>query len=309
MDWRDEGILLWVRRHGESSAIIEVLTPGRGRHAGLVRGGAGKSGAAVLQPGAQLSLEWHGRLAEHLGTFKVELIRPRAASIMTDRDALAALNVVSALLVRLLPEREPDEVVYAATLQLVDALSDGDGHWPVRYALWELALLRALGFGLDLERCAATGTRDDLVYISPRSGHAVSRGAGEPYSDRMLPLPQFLLGRGPATIAGVREALRLTGWFLENRVCPAFDLAELPVSRIRLLRLLEQLEMEPQAASQVGGGACGSDAIELATAGERGAGPITGPITGPATGRIAGPVSGPGTGASTGTAPLTLQAR
>ena len=271
MEWRDEGILLWVRRHGETSAIVEALTAQHGRHAGLVRGGAGKSRGAVLQPGAQLSLEWHARLSEHLGTFKVELIRARAASIMANRDALAALNVVSALLVRLLPEREPNLTVYRATLELVDALGAGDPHWPVRYALWELSLLRALGFGLDLECCAATGARDDLVYISPRSGHAVSRGAGAPYAERMLPLPQFLIGRGPATIAEVREALRLTGWFFENRVCPAFDMAELPVARIRLLRLLEQLEMVGQPAdfesSAPEQDAFALDAAELAIAG------------------------------------------
>ncbi len=273
MEWRDEGILLWVRRHGETSAIVEALTPGHGRHAGLVRGGAGKSRAAVLQPGAQLSLEWHARLPEHLGTFKVELIHARAAAIMTDRDALAALNVVSALLVRLLPEREPNIAVYNATLGLVDALGEGDPHWPVRYALWELSLLRALGFGLDLECCAATGAREDLVYISPRSGHAVSRQAGTPYADRMLPLPQFLIGRGPATIAEVRAALRLTGWFFENRVCPAFDMAGLPVARIRLLRLLEQFEANGPAIG------AGLDAAGLDGAGPDGAGAcLAGPI-------------------------------
>lgn len=238
MDWRDEGILLWVRRHGESSAIIEVLTVEHGRHAGLVRGGAGKARAAALQPGAQLSLEWHARLPDHLGTFRIDLIRGRAAAIMASSQALAALNVISALLVRLLPEREPNIDVYRATLGLVDALGDADPRWPVLYALWELALLRALGFGLELERCAATGGHDDLVYVSPRSGHAVSRWAGAPYADRMLPLPPFLIGRGPATAGGVRQALNLTGWFLEHRVRPAFDMAELPQARTRLLRLL-----------------------------------------------------------------------
>ncbi|HET7410383.1 MAG TPA: DNA repair protein RecO, partial [Paracoccaceae bacterium] len=156
MDWRDEGILLCVRRHGESSVIIEALTRHHGRHAGLVRGGAGKARAAALQPGAQLSLEWNARLADHLGAYKVELIRSRAAAIMASREALAALNVISALLVRLLPEREPDLEIYRATLGLVDALDEGDPEWPVRYARWELTLLKALGFGLDLESCAAT---------------------------------------------------------------------------------------------------------------------------------------------------------
>lgn len=252
MDWRDEGILLAVRRHGETSAIIEVLTAGHGRHAGLVRGGHRKGQAAALQPGAQLSLEWTARLSEHLGHYRVDPIRARAAPIMADRGRLAALNVVSALLVRLLPEREPNAEIYAVTLELVEALGEGDPHWPVRYALWELGLLDVLGFGLDLGSCAATGGRDDLVYVSPRSGRAVSRQAGEPFADRMLPLPQFLLGRtpatgAPATMPDVRAALGLTGWFLEHRVRQAFDLAELPAARLRLVRLLERAEMPTPA--------------------------------------------------------------
>lgn len=251
MEWRDEGILLWVRRHGESSVIIEVLTSRLGRHAGLVRGGAGKAQGPVLQPGAQLSLEWNARLADHLGTFRVDLIRARAAAIMADRDALAALNAVSALLVRLLPEREPNPAVYAATLSLVDALGTADRRWPVHYAAWELTLLDALGFGLDLGSCAATGARDDLVYVSPRSGRAVCRAAGAPFAGRMLPLPQFLIAGANTDMAEsratdvseIREALRLTGYFLENWVCPAYELAELPGARIRLMRLLESFEM------------------------------------------------------------------
>jgi DNA repair protein RecO (recombination protein O) len=243
MEWRDQGILLWVRRHGESSVIIEVLTPEHGRHAGLVRGGAGKTQGPVLQPGAQLSLEWNARLADHLGHFRVELIRARAAAIMADREALAGLNAVSALLVRLLPEREPNPEVYAATLALVDALGEADPRWPVRYAVWELTLLDALGFGLDLGSCASTGAREDLVYVSPRSGRAVSRAAGAPYAERLLPLPRFLLGQESARaepgIAEVREALRLTGHFLENWVVPAFELGEMPGARIRLARLLD----------------------------------------------------------------------
>lgn len=262
MDWRDEGILLWVRRHGETSAIVEALTREHGRHAGLVRGGAGKTQTPVLQPGAQLSLEWHARLSDHLGTFRVELIRARAASIMASRQALAGLNTVSALLVRLLPEREPNVEVYRSTLELLDALEAGDQGWPVLYARWELALLGALGFGLDLDSCAATGSREELVYISPRSGHAVSRDAGAPYADRMLPLPQFLIGCGPATPGEVRRALDMTGWFLENRVCPAYD-AELPATRIRLLRLLG--ELAGQGGERDGPG---EDGPALAIAGE-----------------------------------------
>lgn len=259
MEWRDQGILLSVRRHGETSAIIEVLTPQHGRHAGLVRGGAGRTQGPVLQPGAQLSLDWNARLADHLGHFRVELIRARAAAIMADRAALAALNAVSALLVRLLPEREPNPEVYASTLALVDALGGADPRWPVRYAAWELMLLDALGFGLDLGSCASTGTRQDLVYVSPRSGRAVCGVAGAPYADRLLPLPQFLVGEGrPAVAPGIGDvgaALRLTGHFIEHWVCPAFELTEMPGARIRLVRLLDGHGPEWSDAAVPGPGA------------------------------------------------------
>ncbi len=251
MQWRDEGILLWVRRHGENSAIIETLTVEHGRHSGLVHGGASKSHAAILQPGAQLSLEWSARLAEHLGTFKVDLIQARAGVLLTDRDKLAALNVISALLVQFLPDREPNPGLYETTLALMDGLAGNDPAWPVEYALWEVSLLGALGFGLDFSRCAATGIKEDLVYVSPRSGRAVCRQAGGPYADKMLPLPQFLLGRGKPTIADVREALRLTGYFFKHWVCPAFEVKEVPASRARLTRLLEKYVIEqPEAEDE-----------------------------------------------------------
>lgn len=243
MEWRAEGILLWVRRHGESSAIIEVLTAEHGRHAGLVHGGATQAKAQMLQPGAQLSLEWSARLAEHLGTYKIDLIQSRAAMIMTSRDALAALNVVSALLVKFLPEREACPSLYESTIQLVDCLGEANPFWPVLYAKWELSLLQAVGFGLDLSSCASTGTRDDLVYVSPRSGRAVCRAAGAPFAARMLPLPQFLIDRGMPTMPDVRESLRLTGYFIENWVCPAFEVKTIPEARKRLIRLSERMKL------------------------------------------------------------------
>src|SRR5690625_3426571 len=242
MDWRDEGILLGLRRHGESGAIIEALTKDHGRHAGLARGGAGQSRAAMLQPGARPALDGRPRLADHLGTYKPQLIRPHAAAIAGGREPLAALNVISALLLRLLPERAPDPDLYHATLALIEALGERRADWPESYARWELDLLRTLGFGLDLRDCVATGSTEELIYISPRSGHAVSREAGAPYAERLLPLPQFLIGRGKATLPEVRLALQATGWFLEHRARPAFELAALPPARIRLLRLLEEME-------------------------------------------------------------------
>ena len=242
MDWRDEGILLVVRPHGESSAIVETLTRDHGRHAGLVRGAKGAKLSPTLQPGTQLSLEWRARLDEHLGQFRVEPVHSRAA-IMSDRAALAGLSAIGALLVTLLPEREPNPQVYDLTLALADALAAGQWDWPARYARWEVSLLGALGFGLELNRCGATGVTEDLVYVSPRTGRAVCRDTGGAWADKLLPLPGFLIDRGAPTIGAVREALRMTGWFLEHRACPALDRKSLPEARARLLQRLESHEM------------------------------------------------------------------
>ena len=175
----------------------------------------------MMQPGTQLALEWRARLAEHLGHFRIEPVRSRAAAIMADRTALAALNAIGALLVTLLPEREPNRSVYDRTVALADALAAGTWDWPARYAHWELALLAALGFGLDLSAGGATGVTEDLVFVSPRTGRAVSHDAGGAWADKLLPLPAFLIGRGAVSIGAVREALRMTGYFLEHRACPA----------------------------------------------------------------------------------------
>jgi DNA repair protein RecO (recombination protein O) len=232
MDWRDEGILIAARRHGESAAIIEVLTRAHGRHAGVVRGGAGRRMAPVLQPGARLSLEWTARLEEHIGTFRVDPIAARTALIMADRAALAALGSITALIAAALPERDSHPALYASTLELVDALAAAPD-WPARYAAWELALLAELGFGLDLSACAVTGSADDLAWVSPRSGRAVCRTAGAPWADRLLALPGFLRAGGPADADDVRQALALTGFFLEARVAPGLPREALPPARAR----------------------------------------------------------------------------
>jgi len=243
MEWRDEGLLLAVRPLGESGAVIEVLTRAHGRHAGLVYGGQGARLAPVLQPGAQLDLAWRARLAEHLGHFRVEPLRARAAAIMGDPAALAALNAVGALSVAFLPEREPAPALYDETLALADALEARAWDWPAAYARWELALLAALGFGLDLRRCAATGATEDLAYVSPRSGRAVSRAAGGAWADRLVPLPGVLLGGVAPGIGAVGEALRTTGHFLEHWACPAFERPAPPEARARLIRLLDRHAM------------------------------------------------------------------
>lgn len=235
MEWRDQGILLSSRTHGENAAIIEVFTPERGRHAGVVRGGTSRKMAPVLQPGAQLDLTWRARLEDHIGTFQPELLRSRAAASMGDRLSLAGLNAVTALLLFALPEREAHAALYTRTETLLDLLGQVD-LWPLAYLQWELALLDELGFGLDLSTCAVMGARaNDLSYVSPRTGRAVSRvGAGE-WADRLLPLPPCLMGHGPAPDADILQGFEVTGHFLRQHLAPELGNKPLPDARKRFV--------------------------------------------------------------------------
>lgn len=235
MDWRDQGILLSARTHGETSAIIEVFTPEQGRHAGVVRGGTSRKLAPVLQPGAQLDLAWRARLEDHIGTFTVEPVRSRAAASMGDRLALAGLNSVCALLLFCLPEREAHRRLYDKTEQLLDLLGQSD-IWPLAYLNWELALLEDMGFGLDLSTCAVMGAQaNDLSYVSPRSGRAVSRAGAGDWADRLLPLPACLLGAGPAPDTEVLEGFRVTGHFLQSHLAPELGHKPIPAARQRFV--------------------------------------------------------------------------
>jgi DNA repair protein RecO (recombination protein O) len=219
MDWTDEGIVLGVRRHGETSAILEVMTRQHGRHLGLVRGGAGSRMRPVLQPGNEVRTTWRARLDQHLGHYTVEALRLRAGEFMVAAHAAYGVTHLAALC-RLLPERDPHEIVYDTLAQILDHLDDR----PIAAALvarFELQLLAELGFGLDLEQCAATGGTAELVYVSPKSGRAVSRLAGEPWRERMLRLPAFLSDDWDAAAPvseQLVEAFTLTGFFLERYV-------------------------------------------------------------------------------------------
>jgi DNA repair protein RecO (recombination protein O) len=191
----------------------------------------------LLQPGAQLSVTWKARLDSHLGSFTVEPIRSRAAAAMGDRLALAGLNAVCGLLVMVLPEREAHLPLYARTIALLDLLGQSDV-WPLAYLRWEQALLEEMGFGLDLSACAVRGVNEDLIYVSPKSGRAVSReGAGE-WADRMLPLPPVLAGKGDATPAEIARALGTTGFFIENRLIKGLGDRPLPPARARLVEVI-----------------------------------------------------------------------
>ncbi len=233
MEWRDQGILLSARRHGETSAIIEVFTPEQGRHAGIVRGGTSRKIAPSLQPGAQLDLAWRARLEDHIGAFTVEPLRSRAAVAMQDRLALAGLNAVTALLSFCLPARGPHPALYRRTEALLDMLGQGDV-WPLAYLKWELRLLEEMGYALDLEACAVTGVTEGLAYVSPKSGRAVSdKGAGQ-WADRLLPLPTVLRG-GTGSDAEIAQGLVTTGHFLTAHLARDLGGKPLPAARARFI--------------------------------------------------------------------------
>ena len=239
MEWSDTGIVLAARRHGENAAVVSLLTRHHGRHAGLVHGARGRRARGLYQPGNTLAARWNARLAEHLGRYTCELVRARASMLLDDAPRLAALAAICALAEATLPERHPYPQVYGDTLALLDAL-EGDRRWAESVVRWELALLAELGFGLDLAACAVTGEAEDLAWVSPRSGRAVSRAAGAPYAEKLLPLPPFLAGEehGPAGAADIVAGMRLTGWFLEKHVF-AEQGGRMPAARERFIDRLQ----------------------------------------------------------------------
>jgi DNA repair protein RecO (recombination protein O) len=220
MEWTDDGIVLGVRRHGESSAIVELLTRAHGRHLGLVRGGAGSRMRPLLQPGNSVSALWRARLDEHLGTYALEATRMRAATLLAASHAAYGVTHLAAL-ARLLPERDPHEDIFEMLERTLDDFDTAD-EAAIHLIRFELAMLSELGFGLDLSVCVATGATADLVYVSPKSGGAVSRQAGEPWRDRLLRLPSFLreddsAGQGWSE-QDMRDGFELTGRFLLRNV-------------------------------------------------------------------------------------------
>lgn len=240
MRWRDEALVIGARRHGETSVILEILAKQHGRRLGLVRGGAGSALRAALQPGNHVEAQWSARLDHQLGTFVVEPARVRAAALIENGFALHGLGLLCALL-RLLPERDPCGELYEMASVIADRLTDRNLA-PALLARFEIALLGALGFGLDLGACALTGVSEDLAYVSPKSGRAVSRDAGAPWRERLLPYPAFLqsddFSRRPAA-AELADAFRLSGHFLHRDVFAPRG-AELPAARGFFLKALAE---------------------------------------------------------------------
>lgn len=248
MEWIDDGIVLSARRHGETSAVVALLTREHGRHTGLARGATGRH-RGIYETGNSVRAHWRGRLSEHLGALTCEMTGSVAAGLLDDRSRLAGLAAACAVAESALPDRAPCPRAYAALKSLMAQLLAEDS-WARGYVAWELGLLAELGFGLDLSRCAATGTTDQLAYVSPRSGRAVCLSAGAPYRDRLLRLPLFLVtDTAPATAADVFDGLMLTGYFLGRHVYGAYERA-LPPARLRLVERLRR-----KSVGNRGGGA------------------------------------------------------
>ena len=240
MEWTDKGIVLSVRPHGESAAIVTLMTEAYGRHAGLMRGGASLRHKGMLQPGNAVRAVWQARLAEQLGRYSLELDESHAADLFDDPLKLSGLAAACAVADHALPEREPHPAIHAGLQALIHAMRNeelGD-LWVAVYVRWELGVLAELGYGLDLASCAATGTNDDLAYVSPRTGRAVSLSAGEPYRAKLLAMPDFLIGRGDGAITDLLKGLDLTGYFLEKHLFNSQG-KQSPASRTRFRDRIE----------------------------------------------------------------------
>ena len=236
MEWNDEAIVLSSRAHGENGVILELLTRNHGRHAGLVRGGASRRVKPSLQPGNSLHVSWRARLEEHLGSFSCELAKARAGELMESRVALAGLNAFTALTGAAVPERQGYATVFLGAEVLLDAMMSEDAaHWMTLYIRWELGLLEALGFGLDLSGCAVTGATRDLTFVSPKSGRSVSREGAGIYAARLFSLPAFLVHShaDEPTPNDIIAGLTLTGHFLQQRVLQPHG-KQMPPARLRL---------------------------------------------------------------------------
>lgn len=239
MEWTDDAFVLSARSHGETGAIVELLTRERGRFAAHVPGGASRTMRPHLQPGSQVIAAYRARTSEHLGSVRLEPVGEGPAALFDDPLALTGLSAAAAVAQGALPEREPHAGAYLAFEALTGAFAFAEV-WPAVFVRFEAGLLEELGFGLDFSRCAATGSTEDLVYVSPKSGRAVSRSAGAPYRERMLRLPPFLLGsQGGLSDGDVGAGLDLTGHFLEQFVFGPLN-RPLPPARVWLIDKLGQ---------------------------------------------------------------------
>ena len=241
MEWTDQGIVVSARRHGEASLIVTLLTEDHGRHAGLVKGGGSRRNSGLYEPGNLLSVEWRARLPEHLGSFKCDLKKAFSAEALGSSLTLSGLSAACAMVEGLLPERERHTPIFEGFMALLESL--GEPAWPSLYVRWELGVLAELGFGLDLSACAASGSTENLVYVSPKTGRAVSAEAGEAYKNRLLILPPFLIDGelGAPSTPHVLNGLALAGHFLEGELFHPQG-KEIPPARTRFVDRVKRMD-------------------------------------------------------------------
>jgi DNA repair protein RecO (recombination protein O) len=238
VEWTDDAIVLGARPYGETQALAEVFAREHGRAAAIVHGGASRRHKPTLQSGNLVRVTWKARTSDQLGFFApMDLTEPHAARLLDDPAALAGLSAAVELVRAGTAERQAYTGLYDALVVLIEALSTAE-LWPALYTRFELGLLAELGYGLDLTACALTGANDDLAFVSPKTGRAATRSAGEPYADKLLRLPPFLTNASaPVESGDVADGFALAGWFLERRI---FDRQGqgMPDSRRRLIEAL-----------------------------------------------------------------------
>lgn len=242
MEWNDIGVVLSTKRHGENSIILSLLTEEHGRYLGLVRGSRNKKSQGTYEPGNLLSVKWRARISDHLGGFTCELIKAQAALYLNNPLKLSALIAACSLAEVTLPERSSEPIVFRGFCEFLESLVGND--WPRFLVIWELNLLKELGFGLDLSKCASTGQTSELVFVSPKTGRSVSRNAGLPFAKRLLPLPEFLLNKHSEkpNWSEIIDGLTLTSYFLENHLlAPGYR--KLPNARYRLIEKIQKFHL------------------------------------------------------------------
>ena len=239
MDFEEDAFVLSARAHGDTGVIVELLTETHGRRAAYVAGGASRRMKPFLQAGARVRVDYRARTSDHLGSARLEPVGEGPSALFDDPMALTGLAAAAAVAQGALPEREPHPGAFLAFEALMAAFAIPE-IWPAVFVRFEAGLLEDLGFGLDLSKCAATGAVDDLVWVSPRTGRAVSREAGAPYADKLLPLPPFMLGAQAGVGEGdVAAGLALTGHFLEQFVFHPMD-RPLPPARVWMVDKLAE---------------------------------------------------------------------
>lgn len=250
-EWNDQGIVLSAKKYGEKGLVINILTKNHGRYLGWLNNYKNKNVLADVQPGNLINVSWKSRLIEQMGKFKIELISSVSGKIFDEKLKLQALNSLCSLLDKFLPEREIYSEIFYATNAFINLLTLQDerknDHWIEGYVKWEIGVLSSIGFSLDLKRCAVTGVNTNLLYVSPKTGKAVSKDAAGIHAPKLLLLPFFLGGEkviGSNFYKEILAGLIITSYFFKNKLLLSINTKKpinLPGPRVRFVELIEKL--------------------------------------------------------------------